>query len=55
MTGQFDAVRHLDDLETIRAYLQAALDDPDPEALLLALQNATRALEALTHTSRSDV
>lgn len=55
MTEPFDAVRHLDDLETIRAYLQAALDDPDPAALLLALQNATRALEALNQASSSGI
>lgn len=43
----FDTASYLQDEETIRAYLQAALDDPDPAALLLALQNATRALQAL--------
>lgn len=51
----FDAAAHLQDEATIRAYLQAALDDPDPAALLLALQNATRALQALGQASSSGI
>lgn len=39
----FNAADHLKDEETIRAYLQAALDDPTPGALRLALDNVTKA------------
>ncbi|MFU4408331.1 hypothetical protein ACM73B_22035 [Pseudomonas aeruginosa] len=38
----------LKDEETIRAYLQAALDDPTPEALWLALGNVAEALERIS-------
>lgn len=41
----FDAAAHLKDKETIRAYLRAALDDPTPGALLLALARVSRALQ----------
>ncbi|WIF66696.1 hypothetical protein QN096_23480 [Metapseudomonas otitidis] len=39
----FDAADHLKDEETIRAYLRAALDDPTPGALWLALANLAKA------------
>ncbi len=39
----FDAAAHLKDEETIRAYLHAALDDPTPGALWVALDNVTKA------------
>ncbi|MCY1289137.1 hypothetical protein D9M68_579350 [compost metagenome] len=38
----FDVAAYLEDEETIRAYLQAALDDPTPGALWLALHNVVR-------------
>ena len=38
----FDAAAHLKDEETIRAYLQAALDDPTPGALWHALDAVVR-------------
>lgn len=44
----FDVAAHLKDEETIRAYLQAALDDPAPEALWLALGNVAEALERIS-------
>ncbi|ENQ9243453.1 TPA: DNA-binding protein [Pseudomonas aeruginosa] len=44
----FDVAAHLKDEETIRAYLQAALDDPTPEALWLALGNVAEALERIS-------
>lgn len=44
MTMQaFDVSAHLDDEETIRAYLSAALEDPNPDAFLLALGNVAKA------------
>lgn len=45
MRTPFDSASHLQDEETIRAYLRAALDDPTPGALLLALQRVSRALQ----------
>ncbi|SCW89602.1 hypothetical protein SAMN05216370_0054 [Pseudomonas peli] len=36
----FDVSAHLDDEETISAYLSAALKDPNHDAFLLALDNA---------------
>ncbi|WP_376741848.1 helix-turn-helix domain-containing transcriptional regulator [Pseudomonas veronii] len=39
----FDAATHLKDEETIRAYLQAALDDPTPGALWVALDSVAKA------------
>jgi probable addiction module antidote protein len=39
----FDVSAHLDDEETIRAYLSAALEDPNPDAFLLALGNVAKA------------
>ncbi|MFU3618237.1 DNA-binding protein [Pseudomonas paraeruginosa] len=39
----FDAAAHLKDEETIRAYLQAALDDPTSGALWLALDTVAKA------------
>lgn len=44
----FDVAAHLDDEETIRAYLQAALDDRTPGALWLALDNVVRARERIS-------
>lgn len=50
-TGQklrpFDVAAHLEDEEAIRAYLQAALDDPTPGTLWLALDNVSRARERI--------
>lgn len=48
----FDAASHLQDEATIRAYLQAALDDPDPAVLLLALQNAAKALQEISRAEK---
>lgn len=42
---RFDAAAYLQDEETLRAYLRAALDDPTPGALLLALENVNRAIQ----------
>ena len=39
----FDVADYLDDEETIAAYLTAALDDPDPDALLVAVKTVARA------------
>lgn len=39
----FDTSKHLDNEETIAEYLNAALQDPNPEMLLLALSNVARA------------
>lgn len=39
----FDVSAHLDDEETIRAYLSAALEDQNPDAFLLALGNVAKA------------
>lgn len=39
----FDAAAHLQDEETILTYLRAALDDPAPGALWLALDNVSKA------------
>lgn len=44
----FDAAAYLKDEETIRAYLQAALDDRTPGALWLALDNVVRARERIS-------
>lgn len=38
-----DVSAHLDDEETIRAYLSAALEDPSPDAFLMALGNVAKA------------
>ncbi|EQD71406.1 addiction module antidote protein [mine drainage metagenome] len=39
----FDVAKYLDDDETIAEYLSAALEDPNPDALLLAIRSAARA------------
>jgi probable addiction module antidote protein len=39
----FDAADYLDDEETISAYLTAALNDPDPDAFLVAVKTVARA------------
>ena len=39
----FDVADYLDDEETIAAYLTAALDDPDPDAFLVAVKTVARA------------
>lgn len=38
----FDAVDYLDNEETTAAYLNGALEDPDPEAFLVAIRNIAR-------------
>lgn len=48
----FDAVAHLKEEETIRAYLQAALDDPTPGALWLALDVVIRARDRLVRENK---
>ncbi len=40
----FDAVDYLDDEETVAEYLAAALEDPNPDVFLTAVQDAARAL-----------
>ena len=42
-TKTFDAAEYLDDEETIAEYLNMALEDPNPEMLLLAVKNIARA------------
>lgn len=42
-TKTFDAAEYLDDKETIAEYLNLALEDPNPEMLLLAVKNIARA------------
>ncbi|MDO9023031.1 addiction module antidote protein [Zwartia sp.] len=39
----FDVADFLDDQETIAEYLNMALEDPNPEMLLLAVKNIARA------------
>lgn len=39
----FDAADYLDDEETIALYLNAALEDPNPDALLAAIRDVARA------------
>jgi len=42
-TKTFDVADFLDDQETITEYLNMALEDPNPEMLLLAVKNIARA------------
>jgi probable addiction module antidote protein len=42
-TAIFEVADYLDNEETIAEYLNAALDDPNPEMLLLAVKNIARA------------
>jgi len=48
----FDVSAHLDDEDTIRAYLSAALEDPNPDAFLLALGNVAKA-RGMTHLAET--
>ena len=41
-TKTFDVAEFLEDEETIAEYLNMALEDPNPEMLLLALRNIAR-------------
>jgi probable addiction module antidote protein len=42
-TKTFDVAEFLEDEETIAEYLNIALEDPNPEMLLLAVRNIARA------------
>jgi probable addiction module antidote protein len=42
-TKTFDVAEFLEDEETIAEYLNMALEDPNPEMLLLAIRNIARA------------
>lgn len=42
-TKTFDVAQFLEDEETIAEYLNMALEDPNPEMLLLAVRNIARA------------
>ena len=42
-TKMFDVAEFLEDEETIAEYLNMALEDPNPEMLLLAVRNIARA------------
>jgi len=42
-TAPFDAADYLDDEETIAEYLTAALEDPNPDILLMAVRDIARA------------
>lgn len=46
----FDVSAYLSDEETIRAYLSAALEDPNPDAFLLALSNVAKARSVIQPT-----
>lgn len=53
-TKTFDVAEFLEDEETIAEYLNMALEDPNPEMLLLAVRNIARArgmrsVKALTY------
>lgn len=48
----FDAAAHLEDEETIRAYLRAALGDPTPGALWRALDAVTEARGRLVRAQK---
>ena len=39
----FDVADYLDNEETVAAYLSAALEDPDPDAFLVAVEAVARA------------
>jgi probable addiction module antidote protein len=41
--AQFDASEYLDDEETIAEYLAAALENPDPDAFLVAVRDVAKA------------
>lgn len=41
--ARFEVADYLDDEEVIAEYLSAALEDPNPEAFLLAVANVSRA------------
>ncbi|MBI5014102.1 MAG: putative addiction module antidote protein [Deltaproteobacteria bacterium] len=42
-SAPFDAADYLNDEETIAEYLTAALEDPNPEAFLVAVKDVARA------------
>jgi probable addiction module antidote protein len=42
-TAPFDASDYLDNEETIAEYLSAALEDPDPDAFLVAVRDVAKA------------
>lgn len=42
-TAPFDAADYLTDDETVVEYLAAALEDPNPDMLLVAIRNVARA------------
>lgn len=42
-TAPFDASDYLDNEETIAEYLRAALEDPDPNAFLVAVRDVAKA------------
>jgi probable addiction module antidote protein len=42
-TAPFDASDYLDNEETIAEYLSAALEDPDPNAFLVAVRDVAKA------------
>ncbi len=51
-TAIFDTADYLDNEVTIAEYLNAALDDANPEMLLLAVKNITRA-RGMTELAKS--
>jgi probable addiction module antidote protein len=51
-TAIFDTADYLDNEVTIAEYLNAALDDPNPEMLLLAVKNIARA-KGMTELAKS--
>lgn len=51
-TREFDTARYLDSEELIAQYLNAALDDGNPDLLLMALGNIARA-RGMTQVAKS--
>ena len=47
----FNASEHLDSEEVMQEYLQAALEDPNPELVLMAIANVAKARGAGTRES----
>ena len=50
-TKTFDVAEFLEDEETIAEYLNMALEDPNPEMLLLAVRNIAR-VRGMTQLAR---
>jgi probable addiction module antidote protein len=51
----FDASDYLDNEQTIAEYLKVALEDPDPEAVMVAVRDAAKARGIATVAGRCRV